>query len=213
MRILYLDQKIPMFLILCEETVRLFSSLSQLKERKTVKSNSIFKLFISLILVFVANLAQAFTLQEYISKQCPKHCVNADVLTDTVQRAATSHRVNPKILLAIIEVESSFSTRAKNNGSLGIAQIYVRYHRDKFAGKDFFNVEQNIFAGAEILSDCLRQHKGSYQRALACYNGAPIKSTVYSSKVFKTVKRQSTAQSRKVEDPIYRFLVEQKLLD
>ncbi len=178
-----------------------------------MKSNSIFKLFISLILVFVANLAQAFTLQEYISKQCPKHCVNADVLTDTVQRAATSHRVNPKILLAIIEVESSFSTRAKNNGSLGIAQIYVRYHRDKFAGKDFFNVEQNIFAGAKILSDCLRQHKSSYQRALACYNGAPIKSTVYSSKVFKTVKKQSTVQLMKVEDPIYLFLVEQKLLD
>ena len=65
-------------------------------KRKIVKSNSIFKLFISLILVFVANLAQAFTLQEYISKQCPKHCVNADVLTDTVQRAATRTVSIPK---------------------------------------------------------------------------------------------------------------------
>lgn len=177
-----------------------------------MKSNSIFKLFISLILVFVANLAQAFTLQEYISKQCPKHCVNADVLTDTVQRAATSHRVNPKILLAIIEVESSFSTRAKNNGSLGIAQIYVKYHRDKFAGKDFFDVEQNIFAGAKILSDCLRRQKGSYQRALACYNGAPSKSTTYSKKVFVTVKKQSSIKIKTVEDPLHQFLVKQKLL-
>lgn len=165
-----------------------------------------------LVLVFVSAYSQAFTLEEYIQTRCSKHCVDADVLTDTIHRAATSHRINPKIMLALIEVESSFSTRAKNNGSLGIAQIYVKYHRDKFAGKDFFDVEQNIFAGAKILSDCLRRQKGSYQRALACYNGAPSKSTTYSKKVFVTVKKQSSIKIKTVEDPLRQFLVKQKLL-
>ena len=183
------------------------------KKGYPVKYNSILKLLLSLIMVFVANTAsQAFTLQEYIQKQCPKHCVKADVLVDTIHRAATSFRIDPSILLAIVEVESSFSTTARNNGSLGIAQINVRYHREKFFGKNYFDVEQNIFAGAKILKGCLTKHKGSYPRALSCYNGAPIKSNVYSNKVYKTLKKQSVIKKGEPKDHLEDFLIKKDLV-
>ena len=178
-----------------------------------MKCNSIFKLFIGLTMVFVASFAQAYTLAEYIDKHCPKYCVNPNVLHDTVTKAANFTRINSKILLAIIEVESSFSTRAKNNGSLGLAQINIRYHRDKFSGKDYFNVRENIFAGAEILSDCLQLHKGSYQRALSCYNGLPPSNPKYANKVFKTVEKQSAIKTMVAEDPIRALLELQGVLD
>lgn len=177
-----------------------------------MKSNSIIKLLFSLVLVCVTASASAFTLEEYIQKNCSQHCVKADILTDTIQRAATSFRIDPSILLAIVEVESSFSTTARNNGSLGIAQINVRYHREKFFGKNYFDVEQNIFAGAKILKDCLTKHKGSYPRALSCYNGAPIKSNVYSNKVYKTVKKQSVIKKGEPKDYLEDFLIKKDLV-
>ena len=177
-----------------------------------MKSNSIIKLLFSLVLVCVTASASAFTLEEYIQKNCSQHCVKADILTDTIQRAATSFRIDPSILLAIIEVESKFSTMARNKQSLGIAQIHVKYHHDKFFGKNFYDVEQNIFAGARILKDCLTKHKGSYPRALACYNGAPIKSTVYASKVFKTVKKQSVLPKASNKDHLKEFLHKKQIL-
>ena len=177
-----------------------------------MRSNSIFKLFFSLILVFVTSISNAFTLEQYIRINCSKHCVNADLLYNVIHRAGRSFGVNPKVLLAIIEVESNFSIRARNGKSVGIAQIFVKYHKDKFKGKDYYHVESNVFAGAEILGECLDKYKGSYPKALSCYNGLPPSNLKYSNKVMKTMKKQSVIRLEPPGDHLQEFLVKQKLL-
>lgn len=178
-----------------------------------MRNNSIRGLFLFLVMVFVTATSHAYTLAEYIQKNCKKHCVNADVLQDVVQRASASFRVDPRILLAIIEVESTFSTKARNGGSLGITQVFIKYHRDKFLGKNYFDVEDNVFVGAQILGDCMERHNQHRQKALSCYNGLPPNNPKYAIKVFRMMKKQSVIRLPGAKDHLQAFLVQKRIID
>lgn len=113
-------------------------------------------------------------LSGYIDKVCKKGCVEADRLLQAVTDAAKEYRVNPVTLLAIIRVESSYKPLAENkvNGrSVGLSQIQIRWHRDKFRTIDPFDITDNVRVGAKVYKDCVVKHKGDRSRALACYSG------------------------------------------
>ena len=139
-------------------------------------------------------------LGKYISSACKTSCVDASLLLISVEKASEELDVNPTTLLAIIEVESSFKHRAlnKTNGkSIGLSQIQVKWHRDKFTSTNYYDVFDNVRVGAVIYRDCIKRHKGSRERALWCYNGHQKNGLkAYVPKVLKAHSRLSSLKLR-----------------
>lgn len=123
--------------------------------------------------VAVKTVAQysMLTLHDYISQVCSIHCVEQEELLSSVSKAARQTDTDVRTLLTIISIESRFNVRAKNGSSVGLHQVHLRWHRQKFPDKNYFDVEQNVAVGASIYGECLKKHKGNRNQALRCYNG------------------------------------------
>lgn len=140
---------------------------------------TISKLFVIVLLVTLATISQSHaaeldTLAAHIDRLCDKHCVDADLLRIALHQGAAETHVDPLWFLAVIQVESSFRLSAvnrKSGRSVGLSQIQVRWHRDKFTGKRYSDVFENVRVGMQILQDCRDQHDGNMRKALWCYNG------------------------------------------
>ena len=152
-----------------------------------------------LIAILTTTLLMVFTpstiaqeMQDYIDKTCARDCVDAQELLGAVHSAADSYDIDPVAILAIVSVESSFRPRATNGSSVGLTQVLRRLHRDKFKGPDPYDVQDNIFAGVQVLSNCLKKHKGLYTKAFQCYNGYGKKSIKYAAKVQSAINKIRT---------------------
>ena len=107
--------------------------------------------------------------------------------------AGKYYAINPVLLLAIAQTESSQNPQAINcankNGSCdyGIMQInsihlpMLKNHG--ISQENLFDARTNIFIGAWVLKGCMNKHGISYD-ALNCYNGK-IKNNNYYIKVLK----------------------------
>lgn len=114
------------------------------------------------------------TLQQYIDKYCKADCIDAETLLNHVELAGLTHNLKDrfvKIMLAIIRVESRFVIHVENGSSKGLTQTNIRYHKSKFTDKNYFDPEQNIYAGVSIYAKCSSDHRGVLTKTLTCYNG------------------------------------------
>jgi len=140
------------------------------KQHKVVKKQKVAKPK----LYEAASDSQALTMYDYIQKNCRKSCVDSEKLLQTTEEAAKEFNVDQKLLIAVVKVESHFNRLARNgkNGlSVGLTQVQVSWHREKFRGNSYFDARSNIRVGATILSDCMKKHNGNVRRSLMCYNG------------------------------------------
>lgn len=64
----------------------------------------------------------------------------------------------------------------------------VSYHKKKFPSTDFFNVNDNIQAGSQVLSECVVKHKGNYRQGFRCYNGYHQGDKKYAGKTDKALQ-------------------------
>lgn len=119
----------------------------------------------------------------------------AYIVTEAVE-AGTKHGIDPRLLLSIIAVESSFNPYAKSSaGAIGLVQVLPKAHKDKIAvinehGEHPIETTSNITLGAEILAEYLRWKKGSVRGALQQYNGTTQdRRMTYSNKVSNTYRK------------------------
>ena len=140
----------------------------------------IFKLFLCFVFflgsstVVRSEAEDQAKLDRYISKTCKHQCVESAVLIMAVKEAAQRTGSDPNMLLAIIKSESGFQDKAPNrsNGrSVGLSQIQVKWHREKFRSRNYYDVFDNVYVGALIYDVCADKWKGSKEKALWCYNG------------------------------------------
>lgn len=106
-----------------------------------------------------------------------------DSIVAAADMAANAHKLDSKLLLSMAYVESKYNIKARNGSSVGLMQVHLKYHRDKFKGASVFNPYANMFVGAQILKECMTKHKNSVKKALRCYNGGGDKN--YTVKVMK----------------------------
>lgn len=129
-------------------------------------------------------------LAEHIDKVCDKQCVEPDLLRMALQHASAETRVDPLWFVAVIQAESNFSTKAINRHtgrSVGLSQIQVRWHKEKFFTRHYGDVFENVRVGMTILRDCQAKHQGNRHQALRCYNGyGPLS---YAQKVAKVYRQ------------------------
>jgi len=94
----------------------------------------------------------------------------AGMFADPIARAARVHRLDPALLTAMAEVESSFDPAAVSpKGAQGLLQL-MPATAERFGVDDAFDPSQNVDGGARYLSWLLRRFEGRTDLALAGYN-------------------------------------------
>ena len=104
-------------------------------------------------------------------------------ILDCVDRACKQYDVDPKLVIALMSVESSFNPKATSNfvkkdGSIGHARGLMQLTdptAKEYGVPDPYNVEQNIFAGVKVLKNLLKRYNGNKDLAIAAYNIGPAK--------------------------------------
>jgi soluble lytic murein transglycosylase-like protein len=87
-----------------------------------------------------------------------------------VHSAGTRHNIDPRLIHAVIEVESSGDPNAVSpRGAKGLMQITPGICK-RYGVSNPFDIEQNINAGSAYLAHLLEALNGDLERALAAYN-------------------------------------------
>ena len=87
-----------------------------------------------------------------------------------VQQAAVRHSVDPNLVRAIIQVESSFNPQAvSRKGAIGLMQLMPRTAKSLNVSNPY-DPEQNVDAGVRHFKELLDSYGGDLQLSLAAYN-------------------------------------------
>lgn len=131
------------------------------------------KKLIGIIILMLASWPiNANSYAEYINGRCGNNCIHVgNMINEAVQIASELHKVNPDVIIAVMQVESNFNPKAQNKSSKGLMQVHLKYHRSKFKGTSPMNVYANVYVGTSILRECMDKRQGNLSRALRCYNG------------------------------------------
>lgn len=89
-----------------------------------------------------------------------------------IEEAAESYGISPKLVKAIIEVESGGDANAvgDNGNSIGLMQIQPRYHAQRLKeGESLLDPKVNVRVGCEILSEIMAKYD-TLDEALTVYN-------------------------------------------
>jgi len=176
--------------------VFLFSPVSLAAESNPYFSNELAQL-----LKQAANEADSFS-DEYeatvwltdmsyrLRKRIPDPKLRIELLKN-VHFEANKAKVEPELVLAVIEVESNFDQFAISSaGARGLMQIMPFWLNEiGRPGDSLFHVRTNLRYGCTILKYYLDKEKGNLTRALGRYNGS-LGRWKYPSKVYRALDRR-----------------------
>jgi hypothetical protein len=92
----------------------------------------------------------------------------ASAYTEIIDRAATAHGLDPRLVRAVIQVESAYRSDAvSRKGAMGLMQLMPETAR-RYAVRNPFDPEANIVAGIQHLRSLLNRF--DLAMALAAYN-------------------------------------------
>lgn len=110
---------------------------------------------------------------------------------DYIEETAESYGISPKLIKAIIEVESGGDANAvgDNGNSLGLMQIQPRYHAQRLKeGESLLEPKVNVRVGCEILSEIMDKY-GTLDEALTVYNaGHDTGDRSYANRVYEELR-------------------------
>jgi soluble lytic murein transglycosylase-like protein len=91
-------------------------------------------------------------------------------IVELVDTIAERHQIDPKLVLAIIAVESNFNVRAQSpKDAMGLMQL-IPDTADRFNIKNAFDASQNIKGGVRYLRWLLSYYQGDIRLVAAAYN-------------------------------------------
>jgi len=98
---------------------------------------------------------------------------NADWVRKLVEPAARKHRVDARLVQAVIQVESSYRVDAVSpKGAVGLMQLMPETATE-MGVRDRWNPVENIAGGVKYLRQLLDRFEGRVEWALAAYNAGP----------------------------------------
>ena len=111
---------------------------------------------------------------------------------DYIEETAESYGISPKLIKAIIEVESGGDANAIGDGgnSQGLMQIQPRYHAQRLKeGESLLDPKVNVRVGCEILSELIAKY-GTLDEVLTVYNaGHDTGSREYANRVYEEMMK------------------------
>lgn len=91
-------------------------------------------------------------------------------IDEFIENVALDQRLDPRLIRAIIEVESAWNVRARSGkGALGLMQLMPETAR-RFGVRDPFDARENIQAGGRYLRFLLDRFHENLEYSLAAYN-------------------------------------------
>ena len=94
-------------------------------------------------------------------------------LEPLIQRQSDSQNLDPKLVKAVIQVESGYNHKAlSNKGAMGLMQLMPET-ASLFNVRNAFDPEENLRAGTRYLRQLLDRFAGRIELALAGYNAGP----------------------------------------
>jgi soluble lytic murein transglycosylase-like protein len=94
-------------------------------------------------------------------------------LDQIVQTTAEKHRVDPRLVRAVIATESNWNTAAvSGKGAQGLMQL-IPGTAQQLGVSDAFDPAQNVDGGVRYLGMMLDRYNGDVPKALAAYNAGP----------------------------------------
>jgi soluble lytic murein transglycosylase-like protein len=97
----------------------------------------------------------------------------ADDLLPLIERQAMSRGLDPRLVRAVVQVESGYNPAAvSNKGAMGLMQLMPATALDLDVTSPF-EPEENLRGGTEYLSDLIDRFGGDPTLALAAYNAGP----------------------------------------
>ena len=100
----------------------------------------------------------------------PSQSVDRTELRRMVIRISEEHGVDPKLVDALVRVESDYDPRAvSRRGAMGLMQLMPETAR-RLSVDDPFDPEDNVRGGTRELSRLVDRYAGNLQLALAAYN-------------------------------------------
>jgi soluble lytic murein transglycosylase-like protein len=101
------------------------------------------------------------------------HAVTPQELDRIVQTTAEKHRVDPRLVRAVIATESNWNAGAvSSKGAQGLMQL-IPETAQQLGVADAFDPAQNVDGGVRYLSQMLNRYNGDMHIALAAYNAGP----------------------------------------
>lgn len=95
---------------------------------------------------------------------------NAVPFGDIIHAKAQKYDVDPALLAAVVETESSFRSHARSQvGARGLMQLMPRTGR-WLGARNLYNAEQNVDAGAKYLKYLNARFDGNLTKTIAAYN-------------------------------------------
>lgn len=94
-------------------------------------------------------------------------------LESKIARYARAQGLSPRLVQAVVQVESGYNPRAlSNKGAMGLMQLMPATARE-MGVTDAYDPDQNLRGGTRYLWQQIRRHKGDLELALAAYNAGP----------------------------------------
>ncbi|HXA19735.1 MAG TPA: lytic transglycosylase domain-containing protein [Thermoanaerobaculia bacterium] len=95
---------------------------------------------------------------------------NAVPFGDIIHAKAQKYDVDPSLLAAVVETESSFRSHARSQvGARGLMQLMPRTGR-WLGARNLYNAEENVDAGAKYLRYLNARFDGNLTKTIAAYN-------------------------------------------
>lgn len=94
-------------------------------------------------------------------------------LESKIARYARAQGLSPRLVQAVVQVESGYNPRAlSNKGAMGLMQLMPETARE-LGVTNAYDPDQNLRGGSRYLWQQIRRFKGDLEMALAAYNAGP----------------------------------------
>ena len=94
-------------------------------------------------------------------------------LESKIARYARAQGLSPRLVQAVVQVESGYNPRAlSNKGAMGLMQLMPETARE-LGVTDAYDPDQNLRGGTRYLWQQIRRFDGNLELALAAYNAGP----------------------------------------
>jgi hypothetical protein len=141
------------------------SSVARAGEITSIIDEHGHKIFVNAADVPASSLKKTRTSRGSASLETPP----ADI-SKLVEKTSAKHQVDPKLVHAIIQVESGYNTRAvSRKGAQGLMQL-IPATASRFGVQNSFNAGQNIEGGVSYLRYLLDLFDGNVSLSVAAYN-------------------------------------------